>query len=299
MPVNYTDGSSQSFNLNMADWFANAPAVGDQIATTTSSWNFQSNPLGPHPVSVYFASVPLEQHQDRAVGDTADRGRRRRHDGDAHLGDGDREWNTDNGRRRSLRSRRPMTTPGSVTTPTRLPPILTARGQLLRSGAGCGDADGAHGRRPGDDRRRHVHVAERSVGAPDNVIADGQIIDLSGSGDELGFLGSAGFGAASGSGTITYTDGTTQPYSISMADWFEQRPGQRRRDRHHHLKLELREQHADPASGQRVLRIGPADSGKTVKSATLPTVGSGVGNGINAMHIFSIAVGNGTPTSGG
>src|SRR6185312_2453643 len=38
--VNYTDGSSQSFNLTMADWFANAPAVGDQIATTTSSWNF-------------------------------------------------------------------------------------------------------------------------------------------------------------------------------------------------------------------------------------------------------------------
>ncbi len=28
--------------------------------TTTSSWNYQNNPLGAHPVSVYFASVPLE-----------------------------------------------------------------------------------------------------------------------------------------------------------------------------------------------------------------------------------------------
>jgi beta-glucosidase len=57
--VNYADGTSQSFNLNMADWYANSPAVGDQLLTTSSSWNFQSNPIGPHPVSVYFASVPL------------------------------------------------------------------------------------------------------------------------------------------------------------------------------------------------------------------------------------------------
>ena len=42
--VHYTDGSSQSFNLNMADWYANSPAVGNQILTTTSSWNFQQHP---------------------------------------------------------------------------------------------------------------------------------------------------------------------------------------------------------------------------------------------------------------
>ena len=59
--IHYTDGSSQSFNLNMADWYANAAAVGNELVTTTSSWNFpSSNTLGPHAVSVYFASVPLE-----------------------------------------------------------------------------------------------------------------------------------------------------------------------------------------------------------------------------------------------
>jgi hypothetical protein len=57
--VHYTDGSTTSTTLNMADWYANAPAVGNQLLTTTSSWNFQSNPLGAHPVSLYFASVPL------------------------------------------------------------------------------------------------------------------------------------------------------------------------------------------------------------------------------------------------
>src|SRR3984885_13229348 len=39
--VHYTDGTSKSFTLNMADWYANAPAVGNQLVTTTSSWNFQ------------------------------------------------------------------------------------------------------------------------------------------------------------------------------------------------------------------------------------------------------------------
>jgi len=43
----------------MADWYANSPAAGDQLLTTTSSWNHFDNSNGPHPVSVYFASVPL------------------------------------------------------------------------------------------------------------------------------------------------------------------------------------------------------------------------------------------------
>ena len=43
----------------------------------------------------------------------------------------------------------------------------------------------------------------------------------------------------------------------------------------------------------------PLEPGKTVASVTLPVVSSGVGNVITALHIFAIAVGSGTPTSGG
>jgi len=43
----------------------------------------------------------------------------------------------------------------------------------------------------------------------------------------------------------------------------------------------------------------PLEPGKTIASVTLPTVSTGVGNGVNAMHIFAIAIGSGTPTSGG
>src|SRR5260370_96865 len=40
----------------------------------------------------------------------------------------------------------------------------------------------------------------------------------------------------------------------------------------------------------------PLQPGKTVAPVALPTVSSGVGNGVTAMHLFAIATGNGTPT---
>jgi hypothetical protein len=43
----------------MPDWFNNAAVDGDQIADTTSSWNFSSTTQTQHQVSIYFASVPL------------------------------------------------------------------------------------------------------------------------------------------------------------------------------------------------------------------------------------------------
>jgi beta-glucosidase len=136
------------------------------------------------------------------------------------------------------------------------------------------------------------------VGAPDNVIADGQIIDVSGSGTELGFLGAAGFGAASGTGTITYTDGSTQTYSISMADWYNNAPvaGDQIATTTSSWNSSSSTQGQHPVSIYYASE--PLESGKTVKSVTLPTVSSGIGNGVNAMHIFAIAVGSGTPTSG-
>jgi beta-glucosidase len=42
----------------------------------------------------------------------------------------------------------------------------------------------------------------------------------------------------------------------------------------------------------------PLQAGKTVASVTLPTVSAGAGNGITALHIFAMAIGSGTPTSG-
>ena len=296
--VHYTDGSSQSFNLNMSDWYANAAAVGNQIAATTSSWNFQTNPLGPHPVSVYFASVPLEHGKTvqsvtlpvltLAGGTTA------MHIFAMAIGNGtptmgapypslaaayDNAGISDNSDPAAADFDGTGESFSAQALAAGTPTALTAGGQATIGGT--------------------TFNWPTTVGGPDNVIADGQIIDLSGSGTELGFLGAAGFGAATGSGTITYTDGSTQSYSISMADWYNNAPVSGDQIATTTSSWDFASSTQTPHPVSVYFASVPLDPGKTVASVTLPTVGSGVGNGINAMHIFSIATGNGTPTSGG
>jgi beta-glucosidase len=294
--VHYADGASQSFALNMADWYANSPAVGGQLLTTTSSWNFQSNPLGPHPVSVYFASVPLEAGRrvssvtlptvQGAGGTTAMHifaiaaGNGTPTTGapysslaaaydnvgitdDSDPGPGNFDGTGDSFSAQAL----------AVATPT----PLTPGGQATFGGT--------------------TFTWPAAVGTPDDVIADGQTIDLTGSGTDLGFLGSGAFGAASGTGTISYTDGTTQSFAISMADWYNNAavPGDQVATTTTSWNFSSPTQTPHPVSIY--FASVPLQAGKTVASVTLPAVSSGVGSGVNAMHIFAIAIGSGTPTA--
>jgi beta-glucosidase len=296
--IHYTDGSSQSFNLNMADWYANAPALGNELVTTTSSWNFpSSNSIGSHQVSVYFASVPLESGKtvssvtlpvlNAAGGTTA------MHIFAMAVGNGtptmgapysslaaayDNAGISDNSDPAAANFDGTGESYSEQALEAGAPTPLTPDGQATINGT--------------------TFTWSNPVGAPDNVIADGQIIDLSGSGTELGFLGAAGFGAATGTGTITYTDGSTQTYAISMADWYNNAPvaGGLIANTTSSWNSSSSTQVPHPVSIY--YESVPLESGKTVKSVTLPTISSGVGNGVNAMHIFAIAVGSGTPTSG-
>jgi beta-glucosidase len=135
-----------------------------------------------------------------------------------------------------------------------------------------------------------------AVGSPDDVIADGQVIDLTGTGTDLGFLGAAGFGEATGTGTITYSDGTTQQFSLAMADWYNNAAvsGDQIATTTTTWNFSSSTQTDHPVSIY--FASVPLEAGKTVASVTLPTVSAGVGNGINAMHIFAMAIGSGTPT---
>jgi beta-glucosidase len=292
--VHYTDGSSHSYNLNMADWYSNSPAVGNQILTTTSSWN---GPQGPHPVSVYFGSVPLDQGKqvasvtlpilNNAGGTTA------MHIFAMATGTG---------------------TPTTGAPYSSLAAAYDNAGISDNSNPGAADFDGT-----GDSFSAQALAAgtptpltaggqatfggttftwPTAVGAPDDVIADGQTIDLSGSGTDLGFLGSGAFGAASGTGTITYTDGTTQQYSLAMADWYNNAPvaGDQIATTTTSWNFSSSTQVTHPVSIY--FASVPLQAGKTVASVTLPTVSASVGNGITAMHIFSMAIGSGTPTGG-
>ncbi|WP_433454899.1 lectin [Streptomyces sp. CA-142005] len=59
---------------------------------------------------------------------------------------------------------------------------------------------------------------DTASGARDNYEANGQTVRTSGSGS-ISFLGAANNGPASGTATVTYTDGTTQSVALGFSDW--------------------------------------------------------------------------------
>ncbi|MEU6348336.1 GH92 family glycosyl hydrolase [Streptomyces sp. NPDC047072] len=56
-------------------------------------------------------------------------------------------------------------------------------------------------------------------GDPDNIVAAGQVLEVSGTATKLALLGSAGNGSSSGTLTLTYTDGTSERVGVGFSDW--------------------------------------------------------------------------------
>ena len=127
------------------------------------------------------------------------------------------------------------------------------------------------------------------AGQSDNVVAEGQVIDMSGSGGNLVFLGASDYGATTGTGTITYTDGTTQSFSLTFNDWYNDSPQSG--------GTLVASAHINNTTGPGPHVSGlysatvPLTSGKTVASVTLPAISTGVAIGTPAMHIFDIGIG--------
>jgi glucoamylase len=125
-------------------------------------------------------------------------------------------------------------------------------------------------------------------GQPDNVVADGQTIAVTGTGSTLGIIGASAYGSTSGTVTVSYANGTTSSTAVTLADWID----------------------TSPATGTDVLATTagwnpagttpvslfyaavPLTAGQAVTSVTLPAVGATVGKNVPAMHIFSLTVGS-------
>jgi len=125
------------------------------------------------------------------------------------------------------------------------------------------------------------------AGTNDNTVAEGQTITLSGAGT-LGFLMSASYGPASGTGTITYTDGSTQSYTLTSPDWWSTTPPSGGA-----LAISSSYQNRQgnttyAASGNIFSETVTLTAGKTVASVTLPP-GGALAAGTAALHIFAIA----------
>jgi hypothetical protein len=128
-------------------------------------------------------------------------------------------------------------------------------------------------------------------GQPDNVAAAGQSFQLSGTGANLGFLAVGSYGPATGTGTITYTDGTTQQFTLSVPDWYSNPPSGS--DAAITMTYRNRSGNTQQAHAINVFVLKvPLQVGKTASSVTLPNVGATPTSGIPAMHIFAIAIGD-------
>jgi hypothetical protein len=128
-------------------------------------------------------------------------------------------------------------------------------------------------------------------GTPDNAVAGGQTIPVSGSGSTLGLLGTGNNGTATGSGTLTYTDGSTQPFTVALADWWANAAASGG-------DIVATMPYINNQTGSKISRkvsvyyaAIPIAANKTVAYVTLPDVSNGVANGQLGMHIFSLAVG--------
>jgi beta-glucosidase len=128
-----------------------------------------------------------------------------------------------------------------------------------------------------------------AAGNPDNVVASGQTIDISGSGSTLGFLGASTWGPVTGTGTVTYTDGSTQPFTVGFGDWANGTPPA---GADVAIRAAYGNQPGNATGWQTTIDYDPVslDPDKTVRSVTLPTGNAQPEGGIPAMHVFAMSI---------
>ena len=128
-----------------------------------------------------------------------------------------------------------------------------------------------------------------AAGTPDNVIADGQNVLVGKSGHTLGLLVTATYvapGTFSGTGTINYTDGTTQPFDVSVPEW--QRGYTAPADEAITMSYHNYAPVGQVQASTHVFFVSAnLDAAKTVGSITLPPAPGGRAG----LHVFSLAVG--------
>jgi beta-galactosidase GanA len=128
---------------------------------------------------------------------------------------------------------------------------------------------------------------------PDNTMAEGQAIAISGSGSSLGFLAAANNQTESGAGTIYYTDGSKQPFTLDVGNfWWP--AGQDGNPANVQVAGVDYANYPTGSSGHEVYvfeQSVPLNPAKTVKAVVLPSLGSV--SGYNpALHIFAMTIGS-------
>jgi hypothetical protein len=122
-------------------------------------------------------------------------------------------------------------------------------------------------------------------GSPDNVIASGQTVLLSGSGSRLTFLGTSTWGDGKGDGKVVYADGTEQAFSVDVPDWYGANSSAAVVLPYRHISTGRDD---NPVS---LFTFGvDLTAGKELRSVVLPKVSDGIQAGAAALHIFAMTI---------
>ena len=136
-----------------------------------------------------------------------------------------------------------------------------------------------------------------AAGTPDNYLADGQTIKMSGSGS-IAFLGASTNGPSTGTATVTFTDGSTQSVTLAFSDWTLNGGSASVMSGN---TVAITAPYRDNSSGGKetvttdVFATSPVSlpTGKTIASVTLP---SSANQGL--IHVFAIATGSASAPTG-
>jgi glucoamylase len=124
-------------------------------------------------------------------------------------------------------------------------------------------------------------------GAPDNVVADGQTVAVTGSGTTLGVVAASAFGDTSGTIAVHYSDGSSSSKNVSFGNWVD--------DAAVAGTDTLATTGGASNGGTIPVRLFyaavPLAAGKRVVAVTLPTVGASAAGNVPSMHVFSLTVG--------
>jgi beta-glucosidase len=293
LTVRYTDGTTQTSSISFPDWYSDAPVTGGGIVASTLHWNTSSGP-GTQPVAVYSWPVPLDAAKTVAsitlpaiTPATSDNGELETHIFAAGFSSGSATVPFS-----SLSDAYNNVGIADASAPATAnydgggysfsEQALTAAGLAPGASVAVTGAAGDSGT---------VTWPSAAAGSLDDVVAEGQTIDLSGSGSSLVFVGAGNNGTASGTGTITYTDGSAQSFTLTLADWYADAPASGNQ-----LVATAADWNAPAGStlGDHPVSVYSdavaLAAGKTVQSVTLPDISHGIGDSLNGLHLFAWGV---------
>ena len=292
--INYSDGTTQPFALGMSDWTLggghDAPSFGNQVVATTA---YRNTPKGQQVTSkpvILYVDVALQAGKtvQSVIFPSIING------GQLHIFTAATKGGT---------TPTPTPTPGITPTPQTV--SYNDVGVSDDSNPSAGNFDGTNSYSAQALAAQQItpgaQVTFNGVvftwpniiaGLPNDYRAQGQVVPVTpvANATKLAFLGSADGGATSGTATITYSDGTTQTFTLGLSDWT------------------LGGGHDSPSFGNQVVattayRNTPAGKQTTDKPALLYTdVSLQAGKAVTSvtlpmnsrLHIFAITTGSGT-----